>query len=340
MANPQQSVAPAQTIALTLDWLERGPDPELEPGVTPSVQRDTVRCGFGDAQLTETPLWLEGLHGRIFGVLTEPPTGSAAPVGAVLVGAGAVPHTGPNRSWVTLARRWAAKGVPTLRVDLGGIGESDGEDPELLTDESFNDRTRGTEIGMVLDQLQRRGVADRFILGGLCSGAYISQRLAREDDRIRGLMLINMYAFEWSMQLMIERDRWDRLSEELPAGRVRSIDRELLRRALRHARPDRAWRLISRASERQQRHEATRALDALRDRGVETLLVLSRDEPLLNQFQRQGLVSRLSRWPNLTLHEGRSRDHMYRALWYQREIYAAMDAALQRMLDRPANAPR
>ena len=42
----------------------------------------------------------------------------------VIFNAGAVHRVGPNRMTVTLARRLAAMGLPSLRFDLEGLGDS------------------------------------------------------------------------------------------------------------------------------------------------------------------------------------------------------------------------
>jgi alpha/beta superfamily hydrolase len=36
-------------------------------------------------------------------------------------------RSGPNRLTTAFARRWACAGVPSLRLDLRGIGDSDGD---------------------------------------------------------------------------------------------------------------------------------------------------------------------------------------------------------------------
>ena len=71
---------------------------------------------IGGALIRETPITVEHAHGSLFGVLAEPDLDVPAPVCAVLLNAGALRHIGPGRMWVELARRWTAKGVPTLRT--------------------------------------------------------------------------------------------------------------------------------------------------------------------------------------------------------------------------------
>ncbi len=173
-------------------------------------------------------------------------------------------------------------------------------------------------------------MADRFVLGGLCSGAYRSVRRALVDPRVRGLLLMNLYAFEWSHELVAERGRRVAISKGVPGARGHALNREFLTKLMGYARPDRAWRLLRRTAEREQKRVVSNALDQLRDRRVQTLLLLGADEPLLAQFERQGLTDRLPEWPELVLDRPPSGDHMYRARWLQRHVYAALDAGVER----------
>jgi hypothetical protein len=168
------------------------------------------------------------------------------------------------------------------------------------------------------------------MLGGLCSWAYRSLRRALVDERVRGLLLLNLYAFEWSQELVAERGRRVAIAQGIPNARGHSFDRDFLSKAMGYARPDRAWRLLRRTVERKQRRLALSALDRLRQQDVQTLLLLGTQEPLLAQFERQALLTQLHRWPNLTIDCAPSGDHMYRALWLQRHVYAALDAAIMR----------
>src|SRR5205823_13947176 len=125
----------------------------------------------------ETPITIEQPFGHLFGVIAEPPTagplataaGRQAELAVLLLNAGAIRRVGPNRMWVEAARRWAALGVPTLRLDLEGLGDADGEasrfaDVAELYVPRFIDQVRDA-----LEVLEARGVARRFVLAGLCS---------------------------------------------------------------------------------------------------------------------------------------------------------------------------
>ena len=46
----------------------------------------------------------------------------------VFLNAGGVGRSGPNRLWTTFARAWAKAGLPSLRLDVSGVGDSDAAD--------------------------------------------------------------------------------------------------------------------------------------------------------------------------------------------------------------------
>ena len=121
--------------------------------------------------MVERPIGAPGTHGDAFGILSRGPSAGPAALAVLLLSSGALPRTGPNRAWVEMARRWAARGIPTVRLDLAGIGDAGGEDPELVSDEGQYESWRIDDVRRVLDHLQATAIADRFVLGGLCSGA-------------------------------------------------------------------------------------------------------------------------------------------------------------------------
>ena len=147
--------------------------------------------------VVESTLACPGSHGESFGILSRDSSAGPAPLALLLLSSGALPHTGPNRAWVELARRWAARGIPTVRLDLPGIGEAGGNDPELVTDESTYESWRVDDVRNVLNQLQAAGISDRFVLGGLCSGANTSLQGALADPRVCGALLINLFLVTW-----------------------------------------------------------------------------------------------------------------------------------------------
>jgi alpha-beta hydrolase superfamily lysophospholipase len=322
MVKPEQSQTPEATVMHVLSWLERGPAaaesrsaPERR---TPQV-RETPQLELTGGTV-ESPLGCPGSHGDVFGILSRNPSSGPAPLALLLLSSGALPHTGPNRAWVEVARRWAARGIPTLRLDLAGIGEASGDDPELLSDDSIHESWRIDDVRGVLDQLQAAEVASRFVLGGLCSGANRALQGALADSRVCGLLLLNLFVVTWSSELIAERSRRAAITDGLPGAGMRSLDC---------------------SAERRQVADAICAFDELRDRGTEVLMLFGEQEALYQEFGRQGLLDQLDRWPNMRLERIPSRDQMFRAQWLQRHVHERLDETLERMLAPvPAGADR
>lgn len=130
-----------------------------------------------------------GAGGALSGILTEPAGGAGGPA-VLLLNAGLLHRVGPNRLYVSLARRLAALGLPVLRFDYSGLGESEPRRDEVTLEQSMLEE--GLEA---MHFLQAEGIADRFVPMGLCAGAEQSQRLAHADARVVGAVLIDGYAY-------------------------------------------------------------------------------------------------------------------------------------------------
>lgn len=114
----------------------------------------------------------------------------------LLLNSGAIPHIGPHRLYVNMARRWAALGFPVFRCDIGSIGDSDANRGWDL-DGLYSDDTL-KEIKTAISFLHHHTGCDQFVLSGVCLGAYASFQLALRDLLEKGLtikggMLINPY---------------------------------------------------------------------------------------------------------------------------------------------------
>lgn len=315
MVAPEQSQTPEATVAHVLGWLAGGPVAEstsaLDRRRQPRV-RETPELEVA-AGVVESPLGYSGSHGELFGIVSRNPSIDRAPLALLLLGAGALPHTGPNRIWVEVARRWAARGIPTVRLDPAGIGEAGGEDPELLTGDSMHELWRVDDVRGVLDQLQAAGIAKRFVLGGLCDGAHRSLHGALADARVCGLLLINLFVVTWDGELIAERTRRAAITDSLSNAGIHGLD----------------W-----SAERRQAADAIAAFDQLRARGTQALLLFGEQEALYQEFARQGLLDQLDRWPNLRLELIPSRDQLFRARWLQRHVHERLDEGLERVLAR------
>lgn len=129
-----------------------------------------------------------GERQRLVGVLSLPPPGIEPRMPVVIPSTGLDPRPGPNRLHVHLARHLAACGHPVLRMDLGGLGDSDlspGQSADALKD-----------LRDALDALGSRRHGPAFALIGDCSGAHDAYRFALTDTRVHALVLIDGYAYD------------------------------------------------------------------------------------------------------------------------------------------------
>ena len=129
-------------------------------------------------------------------MLEEPSAGTPpAAFAAVLLCPGVKTRVGPHRLYRKLSAPFLARGIPVLRVDFRGIGDSGGEWP----DDSLADVYRMMELGHCVDDA--RAALDWIesslgirccIVGGLCGAAMTALRLARDDSRVMALYAIGL----------------------------------------------------------------------------------------------------------------------------------------------------
>jgi alpha-beta hydrolase superfamily lysophospholipase len=340
MVDPQFSRYPRDVFAKTIAWLRDSdavtavavPGAHSRPAVPVS---NVIELPAGGSVIRETPFEFNYRGERLAGILTQPDASiGEQQLCAVLLNAGAVRRIGHNRQYVEIARRWAERGVPTLRFDVTGVGDSAGPEGLYGPRDAFQRRDLAHQVRAAFDELERRGLPPRFIVGGVCSGAYWGLHAALDDERVRGLLLVNLLAFVWTPELGAARD----------SRRARALLREHdVKTIIRIVASDR-WR-ISRMLRTSRRRPGSRddhdarfgdevvgVLDRLRDGRVESLVLLSHDEPLYEDFVAFGLIDRLGEWPGLRLDRIPTTGHVFRSLWAQREMHRALDDALERTL--------
>jgi len=339
MVDPQYSKTPWDTFAYTTEWIARGAaeaPPALAATVAPPRRTNAIELSVGEVAIREAPFEVDFGGELLSGVLTEPLGAGDGELCAILLNPGAVRRIGHHRMWVDVARRWAARGVPTLRLDVVGVGDSDGVEGQYAPRTSFQRHEFAKQVIAACDELERRGLPPRFIVGGLCSGGYWGLHAALADDRVRGLLLVNLLAFFWSDDWGAMRDarRTRALLQQRDLGTIARIIATDRWRTVRMARVLVARARAGRAGGDGVGPEAdiVAALDQLAERDIETLLLLSLGEPLYDDFVAYGLLDRLDEWPNLHLERIPSAEHVFRSAWSQIYIHHALDDALSRTL--------
>jgi alpha-beta hydrolase superfamily lysophospholipase len=349
MAQPHEAQPPLGVFAQVRAWLEEKPlrDPalgaEARTGGAGALgeHKEMVEMTVEDVRICETPLTVAHPRAELFGILTEPCEGPPAPLTAVLLNAGAIRRIGPNRMWVETARRWAARGVCTLRLDLEGIGDAGGRHERLTDLAELYKQELVDQVFAALDTLERRGVGGPFVLGGLCSGANWSFHAALRDERVAAAFMLNPKALFWDESLEAAR--------ALRRGLMRTSSwRKLVRGRIPLARVrDLAWRtplalprraLSRRAARRRGDNELEQALDRLRDSDKMLHFVFSGDEPLSEELELEGYMARMDRWPNVSVEFIPGRVHTLRPLQAQQGAREALDRALAKALDQAGHA--
>jgi pimeloyl-ACP methyl ester carboxylesterase len=316
----------------------------------PSSQ-EHLRLNCAGVELRETPVWVDRPSGRLFGVLTES-LYAQAQLCAVLLAA--QDRTGPNRMCVEIARRWAARGVSTLRIDLSWA-DSDREAGAALPSPFVPEYV--DETCAALEMLRARGLPTRFVLLGVSAGAYWAMHAALRDEQIAAIIMLNPPALIWSEQVQVwsEQVKAARgarslrrrllhsstlrkvLGGEIASGRFVEVSRSLAALAVRTSR-DRFRRVPGSWPGNEGRpHPLESLLDALRDRGQRGLLVFSGREPLREELAATGLLDRLDRWPNLellTIGTSSVQTHGLSPLWLQQQVHQLVDGVLDRELEQ------
>ncbi len=125
----------------------------------------------------------------------------------LFLSAGLLRSHGPNRLYVECARQLVSRGVSSLRFDLAGIGDS----VERPNNAELEENTLA-EVQEVIDTLSQQKGIDRFVLVGLCSGAYDAIEIAAQDDRVVGVVSLDGYSLEskwyklhWFKRLVLPR---------------------------------------------------------------------------------------------------------------------------------------
>jgi dienelactone hydrolase len=340
-SHPQQAVPPLEVIDRVTGWLDEtsAPPPE-HAGRPPALPAGTARSAVidigGGVRVQESPFVVEQPFGTISGILTEPLGHRNDGLCAVFLNAGAVRRVGPGRMWVEAARRWAARGVPTLRLDVEGIGDADGAVSPYADDGALYVPELVPQVLAALDLLEHRGIGQRFVLAGLCSGAYWSFHAALQDTRVVAALMVNAQAVIWDPGLGPARDfrrllspaSWRKIRAQASMARVRPLVRWLLAAPIRWA-----MRFTGRGPARSgATDEVDDALDRLHASGTRTLMLFSAHEPLDDEFLRSGRMARLEAWDNVRIERIQVRDHTLRPNWAQAQAHASLDRALAREL--------
>lgn len=317
-ASLQRQRIPEAVIQAALDWLQ------TTEGPSASVSAAGVAAASAQTSRDADPLPVQssfrgvrercirmGPEGAVFGILAEPDGshGGAPPeLAVVLVNGGNNHRAGINRNYTEWSRRWAQLGVPVLRLDIRGLGDSPPARAAELN--VLYRRDTAADLVSAMDWLQANCQISRFVLGGLCAGAFQSLHAARTDRRVIGLWLLELLRF-------YHDDR---------AIRIRLA--RLARRALTRLTGTRyRWPSLLHAP------LARWLRDLCTGRAVKVLALYRVDEAMLTSFRQEvaSVQRALTRSGNYELHLVENTNHIFSPIWSQAELTGILDGHLARI---------
>lgn len=151
------------------------------------------------------------------------PGKAGARLGVLVVVGGPQYRVGSHRQFVHLARHLANAGVPVLRFDYRGMGDSEG----CLRD--FQDVSE--DIRASLDQFSARlPDLERFVIWGLCDAASAAAFYVPGDARVAGLVLLNPWVRteQGQAQTLLKHYYWQRLRDPDLWRKVLRLEFDLL----------------------------------------------------------------------------------------------------------------
>jgi pimeloyl-ACP methyl ester carboxylesterase len=180
---------PEEILQQTLDWLTRHFEPV--PTKLPRPRLDYIP--HENEGFTEYPVFFE-TNRNLFGMVSVPKDLDYERPVLVYLNAGANHHIGWGRSTVEVARKLAAGGLLSLRLDIAGIGDS----PDLASKPDqilYRDESK-IDVSAAIDWLKSEGFHNITVIG-LCAGAHLGFHTALSDPRISHVIMVNLQVFIW-----------------------------------------------------------------------------------------------------------------------------------------------
>lgn len=342
MNYPHESVMPAGACQAILQFLllNHSPNHRLKDlrkthHSSPSSPSQIVQ--FEGNTVIEEAHRIQSSLGWLFAMVSLPPaTLPRSEYCLLLLNAGAVRHTGPNRMWVEIARRWAIRGVCSVRVDLPGVGEGEGEKPSDLADMYRDGLLREVERAMQFASSSTG--AQKIIAIGLCSGAFCAFHAAVRNPEVRGAILLNPRLFFWDPEVDRRRtlrrltngfgnaEMWSRLVQgEISPVKIKQAAKVVLRKMKKSSTP--------KQRELQIPHDPlANSLNVLKRNQTKTTLIFSEGEPLLQELEEEGHLPLQppSLFRSICVPKA---GHTFHPLWAQALVHDVIDGEIRHMVE-------
>ena len=136
--------------------------------------------------INEMPITFDCHGDRLLGII-HPADGNAS-TGILIIVGGPQYRVGSHRQFLLLARHLAAQGIASMRFDVRGMGDSEGQPRRF----DQLDQDIRAAIDCFLASCPH---LTRVVLWGLCDGASAAAFYAYQDSRVKGMVLLNPWVF-------------------------------------------------------------------------------------------------------------------------------------------------
>lgn len=137
-------------------------------------------------KIEEVPVVFSCQKDDLIGIIHKPENSSS--IGVLIVVGGPQYRVGSHRQFILLARMLAANGIPVMRFDYRGMGDSEGN-VRTFTDVD-------EDIKSALDTYyQHCSALEQVVIWGLCDAASAVSFYAYQDERVKGLVLLNPWVY-------------------------------------------------------------------------------------------------------------------------------------------------
>jgi alpha/beta superfamily hydrolase len=205
---PEVRVVPAAVIRAAQDWYGvpvSTTDGAMALGTEPTPGPRAEVRGIRAGDVAAEQVVRMGPADGLVGVWAEPPAALRSGTGALFLNSGVLSHEGPHRLWVESARALAARGVPSLRLDFAGIGDS-ATDAAARVNHPYGP-TIPRDVDTAVAWMRARGV-ERVVLVGLCSGAHAAFHAARAGAPVAAIVCVNPITWYWRESDPLDANEW------------------------------------------------------------------------------------------------------------------------------------
>ena len=346
MRDAHASKVPTDAIAAALEWLgSRDGVTNTQAMTPPETAVPETRLDKNGSLLRESATFLDDAR-VLFGIVSEPaaPAGPARDV-VLLLNSGTIHHVGPGRLYVRIAREFAARGIPSVRLDLSGVGDSglrDGEEENSAYAESAR-----LDVRHAVEFAQKRFPDARVHLIGLCSGAYHGFKAAVAGLPVRSVVAVNPLTFFWKpgmpldfadFQITSESNRYARNSRSLSSwlkllrGQVdlRAAANVFWRRVRVRARN--SMRDVARLAGFGLTDDLASELKRIAGQGTGIYFVFSASDPGHSMLLEQGgrIVNKFVRGGEMLISIVQGADHTFTSYWNRDQLIVLLAEYLDR----------